>query len=358
MVFPFAPVPESALDDLRARLALARLDPLPGAEGSSLGTSHDDLVRLVERWRDGYDWRAAESRILGLPWQRLAVGSQDHRYLHATAPSRDAPAVVLLHGWPDSVLRFERLLPLLGDLNVVVPALAGFPFAAPSAPGGSPTSASMADDVASLMEALGHSRYAVSAGDVGGDVAEALAVAHPDRVAALHLTNVSPLHAVFADRSVLDEESLAYVDATMAWARADGAYIAIQGSRPATVAAALRDSPVGLAAWIGEKLIDWAGEPLGDDAMLDWITAYWMTGAIGTSFAKYRDRTPPAPYVATPTVLSSFPDDLKPAPLSFASRFVNVQEPVEHDRGGHFAAFERPGDYAADLRRAIALGGL
>lgn len=365
MSLPFGPVPESDLVDLRARLAATRVPLLPrlppGSEWQR-GTDAGHLGALLESWCD-YDWRAHEARILDLPWQAVGSGDAALHVVHqravspvspASPASPTAPAVVLLHGWPDSVLRFERVLPLLGDLNVVVPALPGFPFA-PDLTRPGMTVTAMAALIAEAMQALGYERYVVSGGDVGADVAEQLAVTHPDRVAALHLTNISPLHAVFADRARLDAESLAYLETVAAWQRTEGGYIAEQSTKPHTLAPGLADSPAGLAAWIAEKLHSWSDLALPVELVLTWISAYWLTNTIGTSFAPYVEFAAPAPYVAAPTVLSAFAHDTKPGPRSFAERFVNVQEFVEHADGGHFAAWEQRALYAADVRAAVEL---
>ena len=280
--------------------------------------------------------------------------------LHVEVHGEGDP-VLLLHGWPDSVLRFERLLPLLTGCHVVVPALPGFPFAAPLTTVGM-SIGRMAEVVAAAMRELGYARYTVSGGDVGGDVAELLAAAHPDRVSALHLTNVSPRHRFFADPAALPPEAAAYLDRAGQWARAEGGYIAEQSTRPNTLAVGLGDSPAGLAAWIAEKLIGWSdpsggpGAAFSRDEILTWITAYWLTGTIGTSFAPYVEPARPADRVETPTVLSVFPHDILPAPRSYAELFVNVRAYVEHPAGGHFAAWEQPAAYAADVAQAVRLG--
>ncbi|MFI9325191.1 epoxide hydrolase family protein [Kitasatospora aureofaciens] len=353
MPLPFTPVTDSELDDLHRRLAATRRPPLASGLGWKRGTDADFLAHLLDSWRERFDWRAHEARILSLPWDSAGPGNRTLNLVHQRA-NADAPAVVLLHGWPDSVLRFERLLPLLTDLNVVVPALPGFPFSDGRARPGM-TTAAMASLVADAIKALGYQRYVVSGGDVGADVAEHLAATHPDRVPALHLTNISPLHTVFADRSSLGAEELAYLDTAAAWQRAEGGYIAEQSTKPHTLAPALADSPAGLAAWIVEKLRSWSHVPFEEEDLLTWTSAYWFTNTIGTSFAPYAEVAPPAPYVATPTVVSAFAHDTKPAPRSFVSRFVNVREFVEHQDGGHFAAWEQPLRYVQDLRRAVAL---
>lgn len=352
MLNHLAPVPESDIDDLRKRLIATRQPRLPQGVGWGRGTDTDFLANLLDFWRDRYDWRAHESRILALPWEDIGTGDRALRVVHQRATNPHAPVVVLLHGWPDSVLRFERVLPLLGDVHVVIPALPGFPFAHPLTQTGM-TVVVMASIIAEAMQTLGYERYVVSAGDVGADIAEQIATMHPDHVDALHLTNISPLHAVFADRSVLDPDDLAYLDKVAVWQRKEGGYIAQQSTKPHSLAPGLSDSPAGLAAWLVEKLHGWSHTPFAEEDLLTWISAYWFSGAIGTSFTPYVEFVPPVSYVHTPTVLSTFAYDTKPVPRKFASRFVNIQEFIDHDHGGHFAAWEQPQHYVADLRRAV-----
>src|SRR6478736_7690426 len=354
MIPPLAPVADSELDDLRRRLIATRRPRLPEGTGWQRGIDSNFLAHLLDTWRDRFDWRAQERRILALPWQIVGSGDRALRLVHQRAASAGAASVLLLHGWPDSVLRFERVLPLLTDLNVVVPALPGFPFGNELTQPGM-TTGRMASLVAEAMQHLGYERYVVSGGDIGADVAEQLAVKHPERVSALHLTNISPLHAVFANRSTLDAEGLAYLERVTTWQRKEGGYIAQQSTKPHTLAAAFADSPAGLAAWIAEKLQSWSDTPFELDDLLTWVSAYWFTGAIGSSFAPYVEFEMPPAYVETPTVLSAFARDTKPAPRGFSARFVNVQEVLEHDHGGHFAAWELPHEYVEDVRKAIEL---
>ena len=133
-------VDDAVLDDLRSRLRAFRPVPVAAGHGWDRGVDQDYLASLLAHWVDGYDWRRHERRLRALPWVEVAHDRTPVRLVHQRAAD-DAPTVVLLHGWPDSVLRFERVLPLLGDLDVVVPALPGFPFAAPVAEGGLPTAA-------------------------------------------------------------------------------------------------------------------------------------------------------------------------------------------------------------------------
>lgn len=349
------------MDDLRERLRRTRRVATPWSSDAERGFGGHRLDELLDRWMNGYDWAVHERRIHALPWETVGAGDRELRVIHQRAVDPDAPAVVLLHGWPDSVLRFERVLPLLADLHVVVPALPGFPFAAPfpaplDAPG---TSANqMAAMVADGMAELGYSRYTASGGDVGGTIAEILAAERPQNVAALHLTNVAPQRAITADATKLAPDAAAYLQRAAQWFRAHGGYIAEQSTRPTTLSVALGDSPAGLAAWIVEKLQSWSDESaFTPDELLTWVTAYWATGTIGTSFATYTEPATLPARIETPTVLSVFPRDTKPEPRSYAEEFLNIREYVEHHAGGHFAAWEQPEAYTTDLRRAVELGG-
>ncbi len=350
MTTPFPLASGEDIADLVRRLGNTRLPQVPADTGWTRGTDLGALSALLSHWQYVYDWHPHQERIAALPWATAA----GLNLVHQASPVSDAPAVVLLHGWPDSVLRFEKVLPLLDDVNVVVPALPGFPFSEPLTVTGM-SAATIATMIAEAMHELGYERYVISAGDVGADVAEQLAAAHPDRVTALHLTNISPLHAVFADRSVLDDEELAYLDVVARWSRAEGGYIAEQGSKPHTLAVGLADSPAGLAAWLLEKLHGWSEVTPDPDDLLTWISAYWFSNTIGSSFATYVDFAVSVPYVGTPTVLSKFAFDTKPAPRQFVARYVNLHAFVEHEHGGHFAAWEQPDVYLRDLRLAIAL---
>ncbi|GAA5160641.1 MULTISPECIES: epoxide hydrolase family protein [Amycolatopsis] len=356
-----AAVEQPVLDDLRARLRAYRRVALPPGFGWERGVDPDYLSGLIEYWAEGYDWREHEARIRELPWVLTGTGGTPVRAVHLRAEDPGATAVLLLHGWPDSVLRFEKVLPLLSDLHLVVPALPGFPFAAP-VPGRGLSATAMAEAIAAAMAELGYHRYVISAGDVGCDVAEALAAAYPERVAALHLTDVSQYHFLVDPPQDLSDAERAYVRYGHHWQATEGGYMHEQSTKPHTLAVGLGDSPAGTAAWILEKLRTWT-DCGGDvetvftrDELLTWITAYWVSGAIGTSFSPYVESAPDlGGRIAAPAAFTIFPKDLVNAPREFAARFFDVRSWVEHPHGGHFAAWERPADYAAGVRTAVDL---
>ncbi|GAA2294582.1 epoxide hydrolase family protein [Streptomyces violaceusniger] len=353
-------VEQPVLDDLRTRLRGYRRVDVPAGFGWARGVDGDYLADLIPYWADHYDWRRHESRIRGLSWA-LTGGRTPMRAVHLRAAKPDATAVVLLHGWPDSILRFEKVWPLLSDLHLIVPALPGFPFAAPVT-GRGMAPPDMAEAVANAVSALGYERYVVSAGDVGCDVAEALAAAHPDRVAALHLTDVSQLRFLVNPPQDLSDAERAYVRHGHHWQATEGGYMHQQSTKPHTLAVALGDSPAGLAAWILEKLRTWT-DCGGDvesvftrDELLTWITAYWVSGAIGTSFTPYAESGPKPPgRIDVPTAFTIFPKDLVNAPREFTARFFDVRSWTDEPTGGHFAAWECPSEYVAGVRTAVGL---
>lgn len=260
---------------------------------------------------DRYDWRDVEAQIRALPWVLSERQQVPVRAVHERAAGPDRVVVVLLRGWPDSVLRLLKVLPLLTEVHVV-PALPGYPFAAPLPAAQAMSAAAMATAVAALLVELGSDRYVASAGDVGTDVAEALASTHPGRVARLHLTDLSHHHALVDPPADPPATELAHFERVHRWHAAEGGYDHQQSTRPNTLAIGLGDSPAGLAAGILEKLARWSD--CGADVetvfthkdVLDWITAYWVYGVIGTSFAPYAHRERPG-VLSAPTAFTMFP---------------------------------------------------
>lgn len=340
-------VEQSVLDDLRARLHAYRRVDVPGGFGWARGVDGDYLADLIAYWADSYDWREHETTVRSLPWVLTAENDTPIRAVHLRAADADAVPVLLL--------------PLLSDLDLIVPALPGFPFAAPVARRGM-SSSDMAEAVANAMSKLGYERYVLSAGDVGCDVAEALAASHPDRVAALHLTDVSQYRFLVNPPQDLSDAERAYIEHGLHWQATEGAYMHQQSTKPHTLAVGLGDSPAGLAAWILEKLRSWT-DCGGDvetvfsrDELLTWIVVYWVSGAIGTSFTPYAEsRSRATGRSDAPAAFTVFPKDLVNAPREFAEGFFDVRSWSHERAGGHFAAWECPREYAAGVRTAVAL---
>jgi pimeloyl-ACP methyl ester carboxylesterase len=352
---PVFAVPDAVLDDLRMRLQNTRWLSVVEGQGWDRGTDLDYLHELVDYWRTDFDWRAQESALSRFTHERVQVSELSLHQIHQRAADPQALAVVLLHGWPDSFLRYIKALPLLDAFHRVVPSLPGFGFSErPASPGWTP--ARMADAIAELMTANGYDRFLVSGGDVGSSVAEQLARRHPDRLLALHLTDVPYLHLFSVDQAELTEAERGYLAAGQQWQMSEGAYAMIQATKPTTAAVGLADSPAGLAAWIVEKLRAWSDcdgqleRRFSRDEILTWVTLYWVTNTIGSSFIPYVEYQPgDDSKVGMPTGVTIFPKDLVTAPRDFAERFFNIVWWTELQTGGHFTAWEEPEAFAQEL---------
>ena len=349
------PVPDAVLDDLRTRLQNTRWPSVVEGQRWARGTDLDYLSQLVDYWRTGFDWPAQEAALGRFTHGRVRVSDLSLHQIHERAADPNALAVVLLHGWPDSFLRYTKALPLLHTFHRVVPSLPGFGFSErPTSPGWS--AIRMADAIAELMAANGYDRFFVSGGDVGASVAEQLARRHADRVIALHLTEVPYMHLFSVDRAELTEAEQAYLAAGQAWQMSEGAYALIQSTKPTTAAFGLADSPAGLAAWIVEKLRSWSDcdgqleRRFSRDEILTWVTLYWVTNTVGSSFLPYVEYAPADDSkVTVPTGVTIFPKDLVPAPREFAERFFTIVQWTELPAGGHFTAWEEPEAFAREL---------
>lgn len=349
-------VEQDVLDDLRRRLLRTRRPPTVRHDWER-GTSSDALDRLLAHWSGPFDWRAVERRLNALDHVRVEVEGLRLHAVRAGTPG--TTPLLLLHGWPDGVLRFEAALPLLAPhAELVVPSLPGYGWSdIPADPTGP---ARVADLLADLMTALGHERFGVHGGDIGSTIGEQLALRHPSRVLGLHLGD-APLHrprSLTADeRTPVDEEWLARL---AAWDAPGGgsAYARLQRSRPQTLAVSLEDSPAGLAAWFLEKFHAWT-DPDGDvfdafslDDLCANLTVYWATRTAGSSADYYFDNAHSVlgtGRVTVPTAFAQFPRDILPAPRASVERWFDVVRWTEFPDGGHFGPWQHPRVWADDV---------
>jgi pimeloyl-ACP methyl ester carboxylesterase len=364
-------VPDSDLEDLRARLRGARWPTSwprqdAGADWEA-GPDEGELRRLVRYWADGYDWRSQEARVNALPGRIASLDGTDVFYLRFEAEAPGALPVVLTHGWPSSFLELAGLARRLaapsrhggdpGDaFTVIVPALPGFPLS-PQRPDLPPATPTHELWHRLMQDELGFSRYGAHGGDLGAGVTSRLAEAHPEAVAGIHLLAVGDPPGY--DLVIVTPEERRYLDETAAWFADAGGYEHEQMTRPRTLAYGLSDSPGGLLAWLVEKYREWSdcdgdlSRRFSDDFILTQASLYWFTNAISTSFRPYwehaRGMAPPVKHVAVPTAVAVFPKDLTHPPRSWAERTYHVTRYTAMPRGGHFAAHEEPALLADDL---------
>ncbi len=305
-------VDEARVADLRDRLARARL---PERETVSVGDASSDadwsqgvprayLTELAEYWATQYDWRRLEDEFNAHDPAVTRIDGVDIVFLHVRSSHADAVPLVLTHGWPSSVIEPLEVARAFAEpddpeapaFHVVAPALPGF------GPSGKPVETGWsvdrtADAWSVLMSRLGYERFVAAGGDWGGRVTAALAVRHPDRVAAIH--SFTPYVEVPPEDDDLDEREAADLAETRAFWQRCGGYSLEQSTRPQTLAYALTDSPIGQLAWIVEKFHEWTdndGRPediVARDRILDTVSLYWFTASAGSSARFYWENFPP-----------------------------------------------------------------
>jgi pimeloyl-ACP methyl ester carboxylesterase len=365
-------VPDDTLVDVRERLQRVRWpDEAPDA-GWSHGTSLAYMKELVAYWRERYDWRVHEARLNRWRQFTVPIGGIDLHFVHEPGVGPAPLPLLLSHGWPGSIVEFERIIPMLTDparfggdpadaFTVVAPSLPGY---ALSFRPGQPRFGvvEMADLFATLMtDLLGYRRFAAQGGDWGAFVTSYLGAAYPDRLAGIHVNFLAVRRDQTPPAAPTPEER-AYLDELAHWIREETGYLQIQGTKPQTLAYGLTDSPVGLAAWIVEKFRRWSDcdgdveRRFSKDVLLTNVMLYWVTGAIGSSFWPYyarahsswpiSERRP----VTVPTAYASFPREILHPPRTWAERVYNIRRWTTMAAGGHFAALEEPEALAADVR--------
>lgn len=363
-VTPFrAHVPTSVMSDLRRRLRAAREPQAIADAGWAYGVDPGAMRVLLELWRT-FDWRQFEKRLNTIPQYKATVEGETIHFIHARSATPDAMPLLLLHGWPSSVIQFMDIIPLLtaAGFHVVAPSLPGFGFS------GQPAATGMGvRRVGALMSrlmtaTLGYARYAARGSDLGAGVLQQIALARPQELIGLHLSGTNPFVAFRPnDMSAQEREFVARADQ---WMQSEMAYAMLHSTKPQTIAYALNDSPAGLAAWIFEKFHAWTdrkGDVLGRydaDKLLANLTLYWATQTIGSSMRLYaetaRDQGAQWGRVDAPTAMLMTPFDMFPTPRAWAERSWNVQRWTEIERGGHFLEWEEPDLVARDIATFFA----
>ena len=371
-VIPFRiEIPQADLDDLVDRLSRTRWPEAEPVDDWSQGMPLGYLRELCGYWADGYDWRAREALLNTFPQYRTEIDGLGIHFVHARSPHPDAMPLVITHGWPGSIVEFQKVIGPLTDptahggdaadaFHVICPSLPGYGFSdKPTAPGWNVPR--IADAWAALMARLGYDRYGAQGGDWGAMVTSAIGWRDAAHLAGIHLN--MPLAVPDLAEPLTDAEQAA-MDGFTHYQQWESGYSKEQSTRPQTVGYGLVDSPVGQAAWIVEKFWAWTdcdGDPqtvLTRDELLDNVMLYWLP-ATGASSARLYwesfddiDFTP----IDVPVGCSIFPKEIFRMSKRWAEgRFSDLRHWNELDRGGHFAAFEQPDTYVDEVRAFFRL---
>jgi len=382
-------VPDDKIKRLKQKLALTDFpDDVADFEPWVRGPPVSDLKRLSRYWENGFNWRAAEAKLNELPQYTTKIevdgyDTYDVHFIHQPSTVKNAIPLLFVHGWPGSFIEVTKILPELvkgGEgfpaFHVVAPSLIDFGFSSASKKKSFKID-QHAEAYHKLMLALGYNEYVVQGGDWGYAIARILALSYgPEHVKAHHVNVASPAEpsatthpALYAkvQTTPLSDAEKAGLERSKWFSEEGIGYFREQTTRPQTVGYSLADSPVGLLAWIYEKLHDWTDNyKWTDDEILTWISIYYFSkaGPAAASYIYYDNehRDPPIfiaaqAYADVPLGISRFPKDLIVLPKLWNQTLGPVVYEKEHESGGHFASWERPDAIVDDLRTMFGRNG-
>lgn len=361
--------PEANVAHVLDRVRAYRFPPTPPVSGWSYGCDAALLTQVQAHWLDAYDWRAAERRLNTHPQFLAKVDGVEIHFLHIRGESPQARPLLITHGWPSTPFEFLRIVELLTHpsrsggtpddaFDLVIPSLPGFAYTpAPSPSVGPRATAALWRKL--MTERLGYPRFLAHGGDFGALVTSWLGADHPDVTESIHLTMIP-----FAPADGAKTEAEAgRLKASRKRTRELAGYMALQASKPQSLAYAMSDNPIPQAAWIIERLHDWSDLRTRDFRDLytldDLVTAamlYVMPNAFASSVWYYRiqtdEKAPLFTRCNTPTACANFHGEplYLPPPRSWAERAYNIVRWTDFDQGGHFPAVEATLAFAEDLR--------
>jgi pimeloyl-ACP methyl ester carboxylesterase len=382
-------IPRDGLVNLRERVMATRWPDRETVADPSQGVQLNTIQQVAQYWRTDYDWRKVEARLKALPQFVTEIDGLDIHFIHIRSKHDNALPMIVTHGWPGSIIEQMKIIDPLTNptahgasaadaFHLVIPSLPGHGFSGkPTAPGWTPVSIARA--WTTLMQRLGYRRYVAQGGDWGNAVSEVMALQQPPGLLGIH-TNMAA--TVPADVSkALSAGGPAptglSADEKHAWDQLDDfyrhglAYAQEMSNRPQTLYG-IADSPVGLAAWMLDhdirsygmisRVFDGKTEGLTRDDVLDNVTLYWLTNTAISSARLYWDTTQISTGggffdvrgITIPVAVSAFPDEIYAAPRSWAERaYPKLIHYNKLDKGGHFAAWEQPEMFCAEIRMAF-----
>jgi pimeloyl-ACP methyl ester carboxylesterase len=378
-------IPDGELAELRRRIEATRWPSQELVADRAQGVQLATLQELARYWTTEYDWRKCEARLNALPQFTTQIDGVDIHFIHVKSPHDNALPLIMTHGWPGSVIELLESVSLLTDptahggnpedaFHLVLPSLPGYGFSGePTEIGWDPGRVGQA--WAELMHRLGYPRYVAQGGDLGAIVSDVMGRQAPEGLAGIHMTLLVTTLGAATPPPGNTEEERAALDAIATFTTSGFGYFLEQSTRPQTIGYAVLDSPVALAAWmldhdtdsyykISRAFLD--DEPSGNltrDHIVDNITLYWLTGTgasaarvyweLGRAQALAAGQAPPQ--VSLPVGFTTFPGEIFQAPRSWVeASYPNLTYFNKADRGGHFAAWEEPELFTAEVRAAFS----
>jgi pimeloyl-ACP methyl ester carboxylesterase len=380
-------VPEERVDDLRRRVEATRWPSKELVADRSQGVQLATLQALARYWTTEYDWRKCEAKLNALPQFVTEIDGVDIHFIHVRSQHENALPLIMTHGWPGSVIELLETIGPLTDpaahggtsedaFHLVLPSLPGYGFS------GEPTelgweSGRTARAWAELMHRLGYTRYVAQGGDVGALVTDLMGRQAVEGLVGYHLNLLTAVLAIGDHLPRESDQERAAAEAVATFKEDGFGYFLEMATRPQTIGYALLDSPVALAGWlldhdtdsyykISHAFVD--GEPVGSltrDTIVDNITLYWLTGTAASAARSYWEDAralaaalasgQPPPPVAVPVGFTTFPGEIWASPRSWVEAvYPGLAYFNEVDRGGHFAAWEEPELFAAEMRAAFS----
>src|SRR5271166_1668529 len=377
--------PDEALEDLRGRIAAVRWPSKELVADRSQGVQLATIQAIARYWISDYDWRGCEARLNALPQFTTEIDGVEIHFIHVRSPHENALPLIMTHGWPGSVIELLETIGPLTDptahggsaedaFDVVLPSMPGYGFSSEPTEVGWNV-ARVAQAWAELVHRLGYSRYVAQGGDQGAAVTDAMGRQAPEGLLGIHMNLLLAGLAGGYHEAEPSEQERAALDAIATFTTSGKGYFIEQATRPQTIGYALLQSPVALASWLLDHDTDsyykisrafLEGQPAGNltpERILDNITLYWLTGTGPSAARSYWEGARAAAVAAghapaqvpVPVGFSAFPGEIFPAPRSWVEKaYPNLTYFNEVDRGGHFAAWEEPELFSAELRAAFS----
>ncbi|MER8764685.1 MULTISPECIES: epoxide hydrolase [unclassified Mesorhizobium] len=380
--------PQEEIDELSRRVAATRWPDQENVADDTQGVQLATMQKLAKYWATDYDWRKMETRLHALPQFITEIDGLDIHFIHVRSRHENALPIIVTHGWPGSIIEQLKVIEPLTNptayggteadaFHVVIPSLPGYGFSGkPTAPGWIP--ARIAKAWATLMQRLGYTKYVAQGGDWGNAVSETMALQEPPGLLGIHTNMAATVPADIskalaasgpAPAGLSPDEKRAYDQLDDFYKNGLG-YAIEMNNRPQTLYGIV-DSPVGLAAWMLDhdirsyeliaRVFDGQAEGLTKDDILDNVTMYWLTNTAISSARLYWDNAhhPTGGFfdprgIKIPVAVSAFPDEIYQAPQSWAEKAY--PKLIHYNRllkGGHFAAWEQPEAFTAELRTAF-----